>query len=318
MKNNLNKKTNGMQRLFNRIAPEHLKQRLTTQVGHIARVFGRGLGHVHLENFEWLPFLAKLIFKASGLYSKGYRNFLDIEVNHNYIRIGKLPESFQDFKILHLSDLHLDIDPAITDAIIKKVEKQAYDLCVLTGDYRWKTHGPILMTEIQKLSAHLKCPFGVYAILGNHDFIEMVPYFEDLNIRMLINESVVVQRNGATIGLAGVDDPHFYGAHDLLKATESITPQAVKILLAHSPELFSLAHQFGYNFYLCGHTHGGQICLPGGHPVVVNATSPRKFARGAWKFRNMHGYTSRGTGSSGIPVRFFCPPEMTIHHLQVA
>jgi len=136
-----------------------------------------------------------------------------------------------------------------------------------------------------------------------------------MNIRMLINESVILKIRDQSIGLAGVDDPHYFGLQNLTKANQSISGQKTKILLAHSPELFKTAQKIGFDLYLTGHTHGGQICLLGGIILMNNSTCSRKFSKDSWKFKNMKGYTSRGVGASGIPVRFFCPPEMTIHHL---
>ncbi len=87
------------------------------------------------------------------------------------------------------------------------------------------------------------------------------------------------------------------------------------ILLAHSPEIYKQACYAGFQLMLCGHTHGGQICLPGGFPLIVNAQCPRRICRGAWRYDSLQGYTSSGCGSSIVPARFNCPPEVTIHEL---
>lgn len=301
--------------LLKRIQPQHLKRRLAAQVGHIVRVFGKGVGRIHFENFELLPFATKTALKLIGLYGRGYQNFRNFEVTENRVKVSNLPASFNGFKILQLSDLHLDIDPDLTDLIISQVKKLSFDLCVLTGDYRWRTYGPLVVQEMRRLSPHLQCEFGTYGILGNHDFIEMVPHFEDAGIRMLMNESVQIRKGGQAIGVAGVDDPHFYGAHDLMHARVDIQELPFKIVLVHSPELYKRAHQLGFDFYLAGHTHAGQICLPGGIAILKNAACPGHLIKGAWSYGRMQGYTSRGIGASGIPVRFFCPPEIVVHHL---
>lgn len=301
--------------LLKRVDPRHLKRRLTAQVGHIVRVFGKGVGRVHFENFELLPFATKTVLKMTGLYQQGYQNFRNLQVTSNRVILKNLPANFNGLKILHLSDLHLDIDPSLTDLIINQIKNISFDLCVITGDYRWKTYGPMVIQEMGRLSPWLRCKFGAYGILGNHDFIEMVPHFEEAGIRMLLNESVELRQNGQSIALAGVDDPHFYGAHDLEKALAGVQSLPFKIILVHSPELFAQADRLGCDLYLTGHTHAGQICLPGGFAILINAACPRNLLKGAWTFGNMHGYTSSGTGASGIPVRFFCPPEIVVHHL---
>ncbi len=166
---------------------------------------------------------------------------------------------------------------------------------------------------MKRIVDSLQCEHGILAVLGNHDFIEMVPGLEAMGIRILLNEAVPIRRNGEVIWIAGVDDPHFYEAHNLKKTFQEVPRREFKVLLAHSPELVEDAANFMVDYYLCGHTHGGQICLPRGIPVITNATCSRKYVSGPWKYQKMAGYTSRGTGSSGLTVRFFCPPEITLH-----
>jgi predicted MPP superfamily phosphohydrolase len=82
-------------------------------------------------------------------------------------------------------------------------------------------------------------------------------------------------------------------------------------MICHSPEQYPKVESAGFDLYLTGHTHGGQVCLPGGHILVKGASVPRKILKGKWRYHSMTGYTSRGVGSTSLPVRFFCPPEMT-------
>jgi predicted MPP superfamily phosphohydrolase len=115
--------------------------------------------------------------------------------------------------------------------------------------------------------------------------------------------------------LAGIDDPHYYRADNLEKAADTIPPGMISILLAHSPEIYRHAAHADFNIMLCGHTHGGQICLPGGMPLMCNARCPRLYCSGAWSYNNLHGYTSAGSGACVVDVRLNCPPEITLHHL---
>jgi predicted MPP superfamily phosphohydrolase len=155
----------------------------------------------------------------------------------------------------------------------------------------------------------------VYGILGNHDFIEFVPALEAAGMRMLLNENVQLQRGSDSIYLAGIDDPHFYETHDVQRAARGVPQDAYSILLSHTPESYRLAAACRFDLMLCGHTHGGQICLPGGVPVLTNSGCPRTMVRGDWTYQDLSGYTSPGTGSAGVPARFFCPPEITLHRL---
>jgi hypothetical protein len=135
-------------------------------------------------------------------------------------------------------------------------------------------------------------------------------------LRILLNESVRISRGEESIHLSGIDDPHFYGTHDIKQACAAVPTAGFNILLAHSPEVVKEAATARVNLYLCGHTHGGQICLPGSIPILTNSAGRRSFTSGRWHQDKMQGYTSRGTGTSTFPVRYFCPPEITIHRLQ--
>src|SRR4029079_2861599 len=99
---------------------------------------------------------------------------------------------------------------------------------------------------------------------------------------------------------------------DLDAALSGVPEDACKVLLVHSPEVIARAAERGVDLYLCGHTHGGQVCLPGLGPVVLNANCARRYARGTWRYGSMQGYTSSGLGTSCVPVRFFCPPEVAV------
>ena len=155
-------------------------------------------------------------------------------------------------------------------------------------------------------------------MLGNHDTICMVPAFEEMGIRMLLNEQERIERGGAAIHLAGVDDAHFYRMDNIEKAAHGIPHDAFSILLSHTPEIYRQAAHADFNVLLSGHTHGGQMCLPGGIPVTLNCVLPRAMGNGSFKHHDMIGYTSAGAGVCIVPARFNCPPEITLHHLHQA
>lgn len=302
--------------LLARVGETHLRQRLTIQVEHAGEVLGRGRTLLHIENVEWLMVSIFYGLKLTGLYNRGRRNILDVRCVDNEVFFPNLPRAFDGFTLLHLSDLHLDIDPALTDAIISRLQGVDYDLCVITGDYRASSSGSYraALEQSARLAAHLRPP--VYAILGNHDFIEFVPELEAAGLSFLLNETVALERAGAKIYLSGVDDPHFYETDNLHKTRADIPRGAFSILLSHSPELYRHASAAGYDFMLSGHTHAGQICLPGRRALMSNARCPQPMVYGPWRYGPMLGYTSAGTGSCGVPVRFNCPPEFTRHRLR--
>jgi len=212
--------------------------------------------------------------------------------------------------------MHVEMSQAAMEHLIKIVHGMSYDLCVLTGDYRAKTFGPFdaALQGVEKVRAYLRPP--IFGVLGNHDTVQMVPRLEAMGIRMLLNECEVLARGGERIHLAGVDDAHFYKVDNIEKAALQIPSDEFSILLSHTPEIYRQAAHANFNLMLCGHTHGGQLCLPGAIPIKLEAVLPRRMGAGLWEYNDMIGYTSRGAGSSVVPVRLNCPPEITLHRLR--
>jgi predicted MPP superfamily phosphohydrolase len=302
--------------LTKRIGRVHLRQRLGLEAEYEAKVFRKGTHFFHLENWYSVHSLIRNSLRLVGLHGRGRRNTLRIRICEHEVKLPGLPAVFDGYTLLHISDPHLDMNREIVQALIERVRAVDYHLCVLTGDYRYRTFGQFEPTleAMALLRGHLKDP--VYAVLGNHDSIRMVPGLETMGIRVLLNESVALERNGATIHLAGIDDAHYYQVDNIEKAAHDIPHEAISILLSHTPETYRNAAHAGFRLMLCGHTHGGQICLPGGIPIITDADCPRALAAGPWKYHNLVGYTSVGAGASIVDVRLNCPPEITLHRLR--
>ena len=300
--------------LARRLGAVHARQRLGIE-DETPRVFGKGLNFFHPENWYSTHAIIRYLLKLSGVYWYGRRKTLDIRLKQNEIGLPNLPAYFEGLTLLHLSDLHVDMYPEATHALIEFVDKLDYDLCVITGDYRAWTSGSIdaAMDGMRSLCTVLKQP--VYAVLGNHDSIRMAPELEDLGIQMLLNESTIIERQGQKLYLAGIDDAHYYRVDNLEKSADGIPADAVSILLSHTPEVYRQAAHCGFDVMLSGHTHGGQICLPGGFPLTLDAKCPRYMGSGSWLYHTMQGYTSVGSGTSIVDVRLNCPPEVTLHRL---
>ena len=162
--------------------------------------------------------------------------------------------------------------------------------------------------RMKELAEGLVMRSRVLGVLGNHDKYRMAEMLADCGVEMLINENVCIEKNGDSIYVVGLDDCHYYGADDIESAQAGIADGVFKIMISHSPETYHQASEAGYSLFLAGHTHGGQVCLPGGAPVVTCATVPRRTVKGKWRYGRREGYTSRGAGASGVAVRFFCPP----------
>ena len=298
-----------------------LNKRLSKQAKHEARLSHQGEGIFKLQRFRFVSIdkLAKKGLKLCFLWERAHRNIFDIQVVEQEWPLANLPPSFDGFRLLQLSDLHLDIHPDLAPAIARAVRKCPHDAMLITGDYRNTTNkdqepSMALMPQILE-ATQAPC----YGVLGNHDFIQKVERLERYGLRILLNESTAIERSGEQLWIAGVDDPHFYQTHDFAAAREGIPADACSVLLCHSPEPHAEAAQYGFTLMLSGHTHGGQICLPGGRHLVCSSKGlPRRFVRGRWESGGMSGYTSPGTGSSGVAARLNCPPEITVHILRSA
>jgi hypothetical protein len=283
---------------------------------HEAQILGKGPYFFDLEN-RYSVLAIRAILRLTGLHGRGRRNARSIEVRAHDAPVKNLPKAFEGFTILQLSDLHIDISGDFAGALIDTIAPLQYDLCVLTGDYRARTFGPYdaVLAGMERLSPHIRS--AAYAVLGNHDTIRMVPAMELMGFRFLINESITIERDAAKLYVAGIDDAHFYGLENYDRAAHEIPKKAASILLSHTPEAYRHAARAEFDLMLCGHTHGGQICLPGGIPILTEG-SPRRFARGAWRYHDMVGYTSVGCGTCYIDVRLNCRPEVTLHRLRAA
>jgi uncharacterized protein len=302
--------------LQERLGRLHARLRLGIEADHETQVFGQGINYFHIENLTSSHFVIRTCLRLAGLYERGRRNAAQVEIRRNYIRSTRIPKAFDGYRILQLSDLHVEMSG---DAIVRSsrlLQEIDYDMCVLTGDYRAQAFGPYEATlrGMSQLCAKLKQP--VYGVLGNHDTVRMLPGLERMGIRMLLNECESINRSDQCIYIAGIDDAHFYRADNIEKAASGIPSNEFSILLSHTPEIYQQAAHADFNVLLSGHTHGGQICLPGGIPITLDSVLPRYMGSGFWTYRDMNGYTSVGVGCSIVPVRFNCPPEITLHFLQ--
>jgi predicted MPP superfamily phosphohydrolase len=255
--------------------------------------------------------------KATGLYSRGVRNALHPIVRYVRLEFEDLPPRFDGFRILHLADLHIDALDGLAEAVADLISPLEVDLCVMTGDYRFKVQGPcdVIYPGLRTILSAIHTEQSVLGILGNHDESEIAIELENLGVRMLINETAEISRGDESLYVAGVDDPHFYGCDDLEGALEDVPEDGFKVLLAHTPEIFEKAARSGVDLYLCGHTHAGQIRLPIIGEVLQNAACPKAYAQGEWRHDQMQGHTSAGVGCSVVPVRYNCPPEIPVIEL---
>jgi uncharacterized protein len=253
----------------------------------------------------------------------------EIDIVPRTIPIANLPSPFHGYRIVQLSDIHLDeyTEPFFFERIVRHVNALAPDLVLLTGDFitngamtfmagRHATH------RCAEIVATLTAPLR-YAILGNHDVAYNAPLVtEALTSRgtpVLINQHVAIEKNGSRLWICGLEDPGT--SHPNLDLTVPADPGAPVILLSHEPDYADTvtAHPRGHlvDLMLAGHSHGGQIRLPFLGPLVLPPMG-EKYPEGPYQFKQMQLYVNRGIGTVGLPFRLNCPPEITVLTLQPA
>lgn len=262
----------------------------------------------------------RVVLPLLGLGSRGRRNALNICVRHETLELPTLPPPFSGFTILFMSDLHIDQDPALQQVVLKKIADLRVDVACLAGDFRRRILGDpsFALRLLEPVIAAIKAREGVFAVRGNHDSARLIEGLSSLGVQMLDNRAHTFARSGQRLWLAGVDDPHLYRAHDVQSALSEVPAGECVILLAHSPEAYEEAAKAGVSLYLCGHTHGGQVLIPGIGSLVKNMRAPMDFHRGFWRHEGMLGYTSTGVGSGSVFARFNCPPEIVVFTLEPA
>ncbi len=262
---------------------------------------------------------AKSLLKMLGLFARGVYNASNPLLHTRVLSFDALPSAFDGFRILHLSDFHFDVGFDVFEWTCALLDDIAVDLCVLTGDYRFNQGASCraVYAGLQRILSVIQSRHGVVGILGNNDVGAMVEPLRAMGVRMLVNEGFALDRDGAAIWVAGVDDPHDYRTSSIPAALGGAPDGAFTVLLAHSPELIERADGCGVDLYLCGHTHGGQVCLPGIGPLFLNTRCERRYCAGTWRFGKMQGFTTTGLGASTLPVRYNCSPEAAIIELRV-
>jgi predicted MPP superfamily phosphohydrolase len=260
------------------------------------------------------------IRQFAGNWSKTARFAMDeansLSLERVEIRLKRLPKNLDGLKIIHLSDTHHG--PLTGLDHIKRVVKVANrlkpDLFLLTGDY--VSHEREYIPPVAAVLGKLKAKYGIYACLGNHDHwtdADLVTHmFRGEGINFLINEGLRFEARGSSFWLAGVDD-YMVGKTDVPAALRGSFPDEMKLLLAHNPIIFREAARSGIDLTLSGHTHGGQINLRDEEKRILPR---RKLKAGLHKRRNSQVYITRGIGTVVVPMRYQCPPEISLLELR--
>jgi uncharacterized protein len=251
--------------------------------------------------------------RPTRLFRRAAERALALELTELTVSLPDLPPGFDGYRILHLTDLHLDNLDDTAAVLAASVSRVETDLCVITGDIRDNIHAPLVpLTErLGHVVAAVRARDGVLGVLGNHDGAAMVPPMERLGIRVLLNETVSLMRGDERLHVTGLDDVHRFET-EAADAALDAAPEGFRIALVHSPEVAGRAAATGHRLYLTGHTHGGQICRPSRKPYAVGLKRHRDLVSGLWRYAGMVGYTSRGIGACVIPFRLYCPGEVVL------
>jgi predicted MPP superfamily phosphohydrolase len=230
------------------------------------------------------------------------------------IPIKGLHASLEGFKILQMSDFHLYpyTRPELVRQAVDLCNTRNADLAVLTGDFVWLQVEAIF--ELTTILSGLQTRHGVYAVIGNHDIWTNVDVvragFERERIPVLMNQGLPISVGKGSFYLAGLDDGQS-GQPDLQAALEDAPPGDPVVLLFHEPDLADKVSLNGrVSLQLAGHTHGGQVRLPGIGAFILPYLG-RKYDYGLYRVNQMWLYTNGGIGTISVPVRYRCPPEIT-------
>ncbi len=251
-----------------------------------------------------------------------------LELNQLAIPIQGLPAAFAGFQIAHLSDFHCSrqVTPAYLGEAVELAQAQGPDLAVLTGDFIHR--GYKYVEKVAEVLGRLRAPHGVYAVLGNHDFSvrnalgfrryrhlhrAVARALARHGIRVLHNEAVRLERDGEALHLVGVEDL-WSRVCDLEQAFADVPNGAPCVTLAHNPRTVERLDGRRCDLMLSGHTHGGQVHVPGvGRPTL--GRKARRFAAGLYHYRQTCVYVNKGVGF-GFRFRYGVRPEVAVLRLR--
>lgn len=247
--------------------------------------------------------------------NKGKFNRESFEIVEEIIETDKIPEEFDNYTIIQLTDIHIGqwINKEILEGIIEIVNELNADLIVMTGDYvSYKTEEHL--DELEEAFKKIKRHDAILSVLGNHDHWtdsdKVKKTLKNAGIINLENDVYSIERNDKRLQIAGADSTT-YNKDNIDKIINKIDKEYPAIMLVHEPDFADITSKYDSFFLqLSGHSHGGQIEIPKiGTPV--RGKNFKKYPSGRYEVNNMVQYTSRGVGTNAFWIRINCPPEIT-------
>ncbi len=255
-----------------------------------------------------------LVFFIFCVYA--YFEARKITVRKETVFFKNLPSPFDNFTILHISDLHSKGSGRLEKSLVEILKNIRTDIAVFTGDFKkrrtYRKTDKVIDT-MRKIIRNINTNYGVFGILGNKDSNDMIDGLTRCGIKMLIRENAEVKKGSASIRILGADDqyPLKYplGIQQVMKG---IPEKSFTVFLGHTPDFILWAKENKIDLLLAGDTHGGQLRLPIIGPIVVKSKISRRYCRGLIRENGTYLHISSGVGTIGVPMRFLCPPEISI------
>ena len=267
-----------------------------------------------------------LLFVSLLIYSFFVEPY-DVRLSRVDVRIPDLPKPLEGVTICHISDTHTSQNGRLEEKLLQVLREVHPDLCVVTGDIGRKHRKPDAAIE---LISKYRAKYGVFAVFGNNDYRLTMPIDEFANkirntgVHLLENQHFSLYIKGQKMHIIGVEDP-YRGLDDLDAAMSGTGADGFRILLAHSPDILKHIDKHKVDLILAGHTHGGQVKVPGIGPLWLHCRYHLGISDGYYSSEMLSKklgtpvrtrmYVSRGIGSSTIQARFRCPPEVSIIRL---
>lgn len=236
------------------------------------------------------------------------------------VAIKNLPKNFKGKTLIHISDIHFGslFNIKAAKKLVERINNLNADFVCITGDFL-SVNEPKKITPLTDEIKKIKANYGIFAVFGNHDYYGNAQFLKqeltDGGVNFLVNEAKEITNNGENLWIVGVDDP-YHKYDDIKAALKNVPKDAVKILLAHSPEIVPKAVEEKIDFALMGHTHGGQARLPGYKQILSLSKHLKKYISGFFKVNNTQFYVNRGIGMVTLPIRFLSPPEVAVFVLR--
>jgi uncharacterized protein len=268
-------------------------------------------------------FFALLAMFLFNLINKAYKNTKDIVIKKVKVNKETSREQHSKLNILQLSDLHLENISISPVELYEKLKDEHIDLIALTGDFLDRKRTIPKLVPYLKILNKLNAKYGIYAVLGNHDYVlrhqnlqTLIETLEQYNCKVLQNENKTILVQGKPVNIIGIDD--FSTKRSNLEYSYKGIKPGTNLVLTHDPNIVLHMEKFHFDYLLAGHFHGGQICYPKAyHLVKMGKLARMNIVKGYHMQDGKPYYINEGLGQTGVNIRVGSRPEITLHELSL-